>query len=131
MPRFALAAIGATLVDFGLAEPVGVHPAWVAAAPAARREPAVLRLRVRPRRRGARGPLHRRRDPGVPAGIGAGRRVRAVDDGVGRGGTGDPAQQPAFYVDAGTAGRELPGLGLAVLLGVNIGPNLTYVGSLA
>jgi arsenical pump membrane protein len=32
VPRFALGVIGATLLGFGLAEPVGVHPAWVAAA---------------------------------------------------------------------------------------------------
>ena len=37
--------------------------------------------------------------------------------------------------DAGAArragGRPAPGLVLAVLIGVNVGPNLTYVGSLA
>jgi hypothetical protein len=126
-PAFALAVIGRDSARLrvgrrrrrtsGLGRrgrrPGGVRPPpgdvrWRGGAPARGREPAVVCVRIRPRHRGARGPFQRRRCPGGPAGTGAARRARAVDGGVRRRGAGEPGQQPARDVDAGTASRALP-----------------------
>ena len=126
-PWFALGVLAATLVGFGLAEPAGVQPVWIAAAGAAvlaarrirradrRRggpaaasgQPAVLRLRVRARSGGARGARRTGRRRGACAGP-LGRRLRRPP-GRGRagGGAGEPAEQPARHPDAGAAGRRL------------------------
>jgi arsenical pump membrane protein len=150
-PRFALGVLAATLVGFGLAEPVGVHPAWVAAAGAL----------VLASRRLARRPL-----------VEAGRLVRAANPAfcafvfalgvvvlaVRSGGVGavvdwlvpDRAGLAGLLAAALLAAAlanllnnlpatlmlvplvaHSPGLVLAVLVGANVGPNLTYVGSLA
>jgi arsenical pump membrane protein len=147
-PRFALAVLAATLVGFGLAEPVGLHPAWIAASGA-------LVLAIRRRRPAEAGRLVRAANPMFCAFVFAlGIVVLAVRSGqvgtaVGRlvphraGLLGLLAAAvlaavlanllnnlPATLVLAPLVSHS-PGLVLAVLLGVNIGPNLTYVGSLA
>jgi arsenical pump membrane protein len=164
-PRFALIVLGATLVGFGLAEPLGVHPAWFAAAGALVLA-AHRRRRSRSRRRSAFDSSVRRR------GAGAGQLLRAANlpfcafvfalgivvlavRSSGFGGLvaglvpGRPDlvgllaaaalaavlanllnNLPATLMLVPLVGHS-PGLVLAVLLGVNIGPNVTYVGSLA
>ncbi|MFI5839200.1 SLC13 family permease [Catenuloplanes sp. NPDC051500] len=150
-PAFALAVLAATLLGFPLGELVGVHPAWVAALGAL--VLAVPRLRSAPIAEGRRllGAVHPAFLLFVPA---LGVVVLAVRDS----GFGtlvghlvpEQATLPGLLAAAAlaallanllnnlpatlmlvplTAGN--PGLTLAVLLGVNLGPNLTYVGSLA
>ena len=126
-PWFALAVLAATLAGFGLAEPVGVAPVWIAAvgargvgrpAPArwgARRggpaaaggQSAVLRLRVRARRGGPRGARRTDRRRGARAGPRTGRLRRPADRGRAGGGAGEPAEQPARHPDGRAAGRRL------------------------
>jgi len=145
-PRFALAVLGLTLVGFAVASPLGVHPAWVALAGA-------VALAVRQRTRV--GTLVREANPGFCLFVFA---LGVVVLGVSRGGFGalvarvaphraDLAGLLAMAVLAAVLANLLnnlpatlmllpfaahtPGLVLAVLLGVNIGPNLTYAGSLA
>ena len=146
VPRFALGVLGLTVAGFGLAEPLGVHPAWVAGAGA-------LVLALRHRTRPAR--LLRAANPAFCGFVFAlGIVVLAVR--AGPVGTAVSAlvppradlpgllaaaalaalaanllnNLPATLMLAPLAGHS-PGLVLAVLLGVDIGPNLTYVGSLA
>jgi arsenical pump membrane protein len=155
---FALVVLAATLVGFAAVEPLGVSPAWVAAAGA-------LVLLVR---RGVTGGRGERPDRERPSRL----VVRAVNApflvfvlalgivvlAVSSGPVGDAiARLVPDHADllgllaAATLAAVLanllnnlpatlllvplvahsPGLLLAVLLGVNIGPNLTYVGSLA
>ena len=150
-PRFALVVLAATLVGFGLAEPAGLHPAWVAAGGA-----LVLAARRLARHRLAEaGRLVRAANPAFCAFVvGLGVVVLAVRAGafgalVDRlvpDGAGPVSLLAAALLAAGLANllnnlpatlmlvplvAHSPGLVLAVLLGVNIGPNLTYVGSLA
>jgi arsenical pump membrane protein len=150
-PWFALGVLAATLIGFGLAEPAGVAPVWIAAAGA--------------------GLLAARRLRGGMI-TGAGRLLRAANLpfcgfvfalgvvvlAVRAGPVGD-AVRAVVPVRADFAGLLIaavlaavlanlvnnlpatlmivplvagsPGLIMAVLLGVNLGPNLTYVGSLA
>ena len=148
-PRFALIVLGATLVGFGLAEPLGVHPAWFAAAGA-------LVLAAHRRRRGAeaRQLLRAANLPFCAFVFALGIVVLAVrssgfGDLVARlvPGRPDPVgllvaaalaavlanllnNLPATLMLVPLVGHS-PGLVLALLLGVNIGPNVTYVGSLA
>jgi arsenical pump membrane protein len=145
-PRYALIVLALTLAGFAVAEPLGVHPAWVAVAGAAA-------LAV-PRRTPVR-TLVREANPAFCAFVfalgivvlavrqhGLDRLVHALvpsSDGL-----------LGLLAVAGLAAllanllNNLPatlvlvpavaqshGLLLAVLLGVNVGPNLTYVGSLA
>jgi arsenical pump membrane protein len=147
-PWFALAVLVATLVGFGVAEPAGVRPVWIATAGA-------VVLAARRLRRGIAAGLLRAAN--LPFGgfvFGLGVVVLAVRAGP----VGDavrnlvPARaDPAgLLIAAGLAAvlanvvnnlpatlmlaplvAGSPGLVLAVLLGVNLGPNLTYVGSLA
>jgi arsenical pump membrane protein len=154
-PRSALTVLGLTLVGFAVAEPAGVHPAWVAAAGAV--VLATRRLaRTSPAERAAvLGSLVREANPVFLAFVvGLGVVVLAVR----RTGLGAlvMAVAPRHADLLGLAGAAVlgailanllnnlpatlvlvplvagsPGLVLAVLLGVNIGPNLTYVGSLA
>ena len=150
-PRFALIVLGATLVGFGLAEPLGVHPAWFAAAGA-----LVLAARrfVRRPRAEARQLLRAANLPFCAFVFALGIVVLAVrSSGLGDlvarlvPGRPDPLgllvaavlaavlanllnNLPATLMLVPLVGHS-PGLVLAVLLGVNIGPNLTYVGSLA
>jgi arsenical pump membrane protein len=150
-PRFALATVGCTLAGFVVASAVGVNTAWVAFAGA-------LVLAVRALRRGtATVPeVVRAASPAFLAFVLAlGIVVRAVvDHGLGGvlghlvpSGSSLPAllgiaalaaalsnvinNLPAVLVLLPLAVSGGPGAVLAVLLGVNIGPNLTYAGSLA
>ena len=146
-PRAALIIVGATLVGFGLAGPVGVHPAWVALAGA-------VAMAVR-NREGRPLTLLKAANPGFCLFVFA---LGVVVLAVSRSGFGglvdrlapdhaDLLGLLAMAVLAAVLANLLnnlpatlmlvpltahsPGLVLAVLLGVNIGPNLTYVGSLA
>jgi len=146
-PRAALVIVGVTLVGFGVAGPVGVHPAWVALAGA-----VAMAVRNREHRPGT---LLRAANPGFCLFVFAlGVVVLAVSQsGFGRlvdrlaPEHADLLGLLAMAVLAAVLANLLnnlpatlmlvpltahsPGLVLAVLLGVNIGPNLTYVGSLA
>lgn len=151
-PRFAMAVLAATLVGFGASAPLGLAPVWVAAAGA-----LVLAVRALVRRTitpfavvAATSPLFCLFVPAlavVVAAVGAQgltAALRVVLPGT--------ASLPGLLAVAGIAAllanvvNNLPatlvllaalgpaagaGMVLAVLLGVNIGPNLTYVGSLA
>ena len=152
MPRFALVVLGMTLVGFGLSSPFGIEPVWIAAAGA-----AVLAVRALVRREITPDGVVRAADPlfcvfvlalgVVVAAVGA----QGLTDGLRTvlPGTASLAgllavagiaavlanvvnNLPATLVLLAALGPTPPaGLVLAVLLGVNIGPNLTYVGSLA
>jgi arsenical pump membrane protein len=151
VPRFALAVLAATLAGFGLSGPAGISPAWIAAAAAA--VLAAPRLARRPAVETAR--LVRAANlPFCGFVLALGVVVLAVRSGpVGTAVAGLMPHQPglAGLLAAASIAAVLanllnnlpatlllvpmvapwPGLVLAVLLGVNIGPNLTYVGSLA
>jgi arsenical pump membrane protein len=157
-PRAALVVLALTLAGFGVSGPLGVAPGWVAVLGAAalfvvhrcRRDntdPFGVRRLVQ-----AAAPLF------CLFVLALGVVVTAVTDhGLGRALTalvpgGDPSgllalsvvavvsallanllnNLPATLAMLGALGAGVhPGLVLAVLVGVNIGPNLTYVGSLA
>jgi arsenical pump membrane protein len=152
MPRFALVVLGVTLVGFGLSSPFGIEPVWVAAAGA-----VVLAGRALVRREITPAGVVRAADPlfclfvlalgVVVAAVGA----QGLTGGL-QAILPDTASLAGLLAVAGVAAvlanvvNNLPatlvllaalgptpsaGLVLAVLLGVNIGPNLTYVGSLA
>ncbi|MEU4092601.1 SLC13 family permease [Streptomyces sp. NPDC026673] len=151
LPVFALVTVVCTLAGFVVTPALGVDPAWAAAAGA-----LVLAVRAVARRRmtvravaGAAGV------PFLAFVLALGVVVRAVvdnglADALGRivpEGTGLPAllgvaalaavlanlinNLPAVLVLLPLTAPAGPGAVLAVLLGVNIGPNLTYAGSLA
>jgi arsenical pump membrane protein len=147
LPGFAPAVLAATLVGFALSSLVGVAPVWVAAAGA-----LAIALRERPSAR----QLLRAAEPAFLVFVlGLGIVVRAASDhGFGSvvdalipGGTGLPAllviaaisalvanlvnNLPATLIVLPVAAASGTGAVLAVLIGVNVGPNLTYVGSLA
>ncbi|SEG40977.1 arsenite efflux membrane protein ArsB [Actinacidiphila yanglinensis] len=151
LPRFALATVGCTLAGFVVASLVGINPAWAAFAGA-----AVLAVRALIRRRTTPRALVRAAAvPFLAFVLALGIVVRAlVDHGLGSalghavpGGTGFPAllalaalaallanlinNLPAVLVLLPLTAPNGAGAVLAVLLGVNIGPNLTYAGSLA
>ena len=146
-PRYALLVLGLTLAGFVAAGPLGVHPAFVAAAGA-------LALAVRVRGVTVRSAVAAANPWFCLFVFGLGVVVLAVS----RGGFGRLVERLApsgsglvgLLLMAGLAAvlanllnnlpatlmllpltAHDPGLVLAVLLGVNIGPNLTYVGSLA
>ncbi|KOV72112.1 transporter [Streptomyces sp. AS58] len=150
-PVFALVTVGCTLAGFVVASALGVDPAWVAAAGA-----LVLAVRAFARREATPRTVVRAAAPGFLAFVLAlGVIVRAVvDNGLADAlglalpdGTSLPAllglaalaavlanlinNLPAVLVLLPLAAPAGPGAVLAVLLGVNIGPNLTYAGSLA
>jgi arsenical pump membrane protein len=151
LPVFALATVGGTLAGFVLASAVGIDPAWAALAGA-----SVLAVRALARRRTT--PVAIVRAASVPFlafVLALGIVVQAVvDNGLGSAlgglipdGTGPAAllglavlaavlanvinNLPAVLVLLPLAAPSGPGAVLAVLVGVNIGPNLTYAGSLA
>jgi arsenical pump membrane protein len=151
VPVFAVAVVALTLAGFVIASAVGVNPAWAALAGA-----AVLAGRALARHRTSGAALVRAADPPFLAFVlGLGIVVQAVTgNGLGSalrpllpGGTSLPALLATAVVAAALANviNNLPavlvlvplaapsgaGAILAVLLGVNIGPNLTYTGSLA
>ncbi len=150
-PVFTLAVVGLTLAGFAAASAAGVNPAWVAFAGA-----AVLAARALARGRVAPVALVRAADlPFLLFVLGLGIVVKAVVvNGLGTalapllpGGTSLPAllataalaaalanvcnNLPAVLVLLPLAAPSGAGAVLAVLLGVNIGPNLSYTGSLA
>ncbi|WP_369032764.1 arsenic transporter [Streptomyces adonidis] len=150
-PLFALVTVGCTLAGFVVASAVGIDPAWAALAGA-----LVLAGRALLRRRATPVAVLRATAPGFLAFVLAlGVVVRAVvdnglADALGRvlpDGTGLVAllgiaalaavlanlinNLPAVLVLLPLTATAGPGAVLAVLLGVNIGPNLTYAGSLA
>ncbi len=151
VPVFTLAVVALTLAGFAGASAAGINPAWAAFAGA-----AVLAVRALARRRV--GPVDLVRAADVPFllfVLGLGIVVKAVvSNGLGAalapllpGGTSLPAlaatatlaavlanvcnNLPAVLVLLPLAAPSGAGAVLAVLLGVNIGPNLTYTGSLA
>ncbi len=151
LPVFALVTVGCTLAGFVVASTVGVEPAWVALAGA-----LVLAGRALLRRRATVLTVVRAAAPAFLAFVLAlGIVVRAVVDhglddalrNVLPGGSGPLAllgiaavaavlanlinNLPAVLVLLPLTAPAGPGAVLAVLLGVNIGPNLTYAGSLA
>ncbi|MET8978396.1 SLC13 family permease [Streptomyces sp. NPDC004539] len=151
VPMFALVTVAATLAGFVVASAVGIEPAWVAFAGA-----LVLAVRALARRQAGPAEVVRAAAPGFLAFVLAlGIVVRGVvDNGLGDalgrvlpGGSGLLAllgfaavaallanfinNLPAVLALAPLAAPAGPGAVLAVLLGVNIGPNLTYAGSLA
>ncbi len=152
LPRFAVAVLALTLAGFALSSVVGIAPVWFAAAGAAAITlPALVRKTATPVA------LARAAEPGflifvLGLGVivqaasvnGLDTAVRAV---LPTGGSlpdllaiaalsaifanlvnNLPATLILVPVAAAAAG---PGPVLAVLIGVNVGPNLTYVGSLA
>lgn len=151
LPLFALVTVGCTLAGFAVASAVGVEPVWVATAGA-----LVLAGRALVRRRATPLSVVRASAPAFLAFVLAlGIVVRAVvDNGLADAldhvlpsGSGPLAllgiaalaavlanlinNLPAVLVLLPLTARAGPGAVLAVLLGVNIGPNLTYAGSLA
>ena len=145
-PVFALSVLGAVLVGFVVVQPLGVHPAWVAFAGA---------LVLAGRGRAGTRAVITAANPAFLAFVFA---LGVVVLAVRRGGLGalvarlvpDHADLPGLLVAAALAAllanllnnlpatlvlaplaAHSPGLVLAVLIGVNVGPNLTYVGSLA
>jgi arsenical pump membrane protein len=151
LPVFTLTVVGLTLAGFAGASAAGVNPAWAAFAGA-----AVLAVRALARRRVSPLGLVRAADlPFLLFVLGLGIVVEAVvNNGLGTalapllpGGTSLPAllaiaalaaalanvcnNLPAVLVLLPLAAPSGAGAVLAVLIGVNIGPNLTYTGSLA
>ncbi|MFC4944331.1 ArsB/NhaD family transporter [Pseudonocardia sp. GCM10023141] len=151
-PRFALVVLALTLAGFGVSSPLGVEPVWVAAAGA-----AVLAVRALARREITPVAIVRAASPlfcvfvlalgVVVATVGAAGLTSALAAFVpdtptllGLLATAGIAallanivnNLPATLILLGVLGPGAhPALVLAMLLGVNIGPNLTYVGSLA
>ncbi|MEV6550545.1 SLC13 family permease [Streptomyces sp. NPDC051597] len=151
LPLFALLTVVGTLAGFVLTSAVGIDPAWAAAAGA-----LVLATRALVRRRTTPAALVGAAAlPFLAFVLALGIVVRAVvDNGLASGlahlvpgGTGLLAllgvaalaavlanvinNLPAVLVLLPLTAPTGPGAVLAVLLGVNIGPNLTYAGSLA
>jgi arsenical pump membrane protein len=152
LPRFAVGVLAATLAGFAVASPLGVEPAWVAVAGA-----AVLAVRALAARETHVRDLVASASPGFCVFVlGLGVVVAAVTErGLGDvvasllpAGTSFPALQGLAVVAALLANlvNNLPatlvllaalgptpatGAVLAMLIGVNVGPNLTPVGSLA
>ncbi|HEU5388702.1 MAG TPA: SLC13 family permease [Streptosporangiaceae bacterium] len=151
VPVFTLVVVALTLAGFAVASAAGVNPAWAACAGA-----AVLAVRALARRAATPEAVLQAADlPFLLFVLGLGIVVKAVTDhGLGRvlapllpGGTSLPAllataalaavlanvcnNLPAVLVLLPLAAPSGAGAVLAVLLGVNIGPNLTYTGSLA
>lgn len=151
LPVFALAVVGLTLVGFVVASATGVDPAWAACAGA-----VAMAARALGRRRTSLVKVVRAASvPFLLFVLGLGVVVRAVvDNGLDEllrhvvpGGGGLVALLGVAAVAAVLANviNNLPavlvllplvaplgaGVVLAVLIGVNLGPNLTYAGSLA
>ncbi|MEU6182288.1 SLC13 family permease [Streptomyces coeruleorubidus] len=151
LPLFALITVGCTLAGFVMASALGIAPAWAALAGA-----LVLAVRALLRRRATPLTVVRSGAPAFLAFVLAlGVVVRAVVDQ----GLSDALRRvlpdgsglltllgvaalaavlanlvnnlPAVLVLLPLTAETGPGAVLAVLLGVNIGPNLTYAGSLA
>ncbi|USX48756.1 SLC13 family permease [Lentzea sp. HUAS12] len=151
LPVFALTVVGLTLVGFVVASATGVDPAWAACAGA-----VVMAVRALAKKRTTAVKVVRAASlPFLAFVLGLGIVVRAVvDNGLDEvlklaipGGDGLLAllgvaavaavlanvinNLPAVLVLLPLVAPMGPGVVLAVLLGVNLGPNLTYAGSLA
>jgi len=151
VPVFVLAVVACTLAGFVLTSAIGLNPAWAALAGAAvLAARALVQRRTTPAAIGAAANL-----PFLVFVLALGIVVRAVvDNGLAGalghlvpGGTALPSllgtaalsallanminNLPAVLVLLPLAAAGGPGAVLAVLIGVNIGPNLTYTGSLA
>ncbi|BAL86964.1 putative membrane efflux protein [Actinoplanes missouriensis 431] len=149
-PRYALAVLGVTLAGFAALQPLGVSPAWVAFGGAVLLAVPLLRRRSITARAllveanpafcafvlGLGVVVLAVRDNGL--GEWVDRLVPQHDDLLGLLGVAVLAAVLANLLNNLPATLVLlpavsssPGLLLAVLIGVNVGPNLTYVGSLA
>ena len=151
-PRLALAVLGATLVGFGVSGFVGVEPVWVAVVAV-----VAMAVPVIARRQLSIATLVREASPlfclfvfalgVIVAGVtshGLGRWLASVlpssPDFLGLlamagiaavlADVGGNLRAPLVILGA-LGAHAHPGLVLAMLIGVNVGPNLTYVGSLA
>jgi arsenical pump membrane protein len=147
LPRFALAVVALTLVGFVVSSPIGIAPVWVAAAGAL---VLILRERLRPQE------IVRAAEPAFLVFVlGLGIVVQAASqhglssavDSLLPHGTSLLAllgvagisavvanllnNLPATLIILPVVTVGGPGAVLAMLVGVNVGPNLTYVGSLA
>jgi arsenical pump membrane protein len=147
LPVFPLAVVALTLIGFVVSSPAGIAPVWVAAAGA-----LVLALRERPR------PLElvRAAEPGflvfvLALGIvvhaasqhglsnavesllphGSGALALLAVAGISAVVANLLNNLPATLIILPVVTAAGPGAVLAMLVGVNVGPNLTYVGSLA
>jgi arsenical pump membrane protein len=151
LPRFALAVLALTLAGFALSSVLGIEPVWVAAAGAAAiTTPALARRTATPVQ------LARAVEPGFLVFVlGLGVIVQAASDNglasavralLPAGGSLPDLlaiaalsailanlvnNLPATLMLVPVAAAAGPGPVLAMLVGVNVGPNLTYVGSLA
>lgn len=154
-PRFALVVLGLTLVGFVALEPVGVRPAWVALGGALAIGVRDIASAGRGNRARTAGRLLAASNPAFCAFVFALGIVVATVAGTGIGhavGSLVPAStSPLALLGLAALAAVLanvlnnlpatlllvplvahsPALVLAVLIGVDIGPNLTYVGSLA
>jgi arsenical pump membrane protein len=151
LPRFALAVVALTLAGFGLSSVLGIAPAWVAVAGA-----AAITAPALARRATTLPALALAAEPSFLVFVlGLGVIVRAASDN----GLADAARAllpsgvalpellavaavsailanlvnnlPATLILVPVAAPSGAAAVLAVLIGVNVGPNLTYVGSLA
>jgi arsenical pump membrane protein len=151
LPRFALAVVALTLAGFGLSSVLGIAPAWVAVAGA-----AAITAPALARRATTVPTLALAAEPSFLVFVlGLGVIVRAASDN----GLADAARAllpsgvalpellavaavsailanlvnnlPATLILVPVAAPSGAAAVLAVLIGVNVGPNLTYVGSLA
>jgi arsenical pump membrane protein len=148
LPAFGLAVIGLTLVGFGISSVVGVAPVWFAIAGAValtlRRPPESLTKLI-----GAAEPtfLVFVLALGVVVTAAGNHGLSSVVDSLLPRGSSLPAllavaavsavlanlvnNLPATLIIVAVVSASAPGGVLAMLIGVNVGPNLTYVGSLA
>ncbi len=151
LPRYALGVLGASLAGFAASSPLGIEPLWIAvAAAAAITAPSLARRAAEP------GAILRAAQPSflifvlglgvIVAAAGANGLTRAVHDAL-PGGSSLAAllgiaalaavlanllnNLPAILILAPALAPAGEAPLLAALVGVNVGPNLTYVGSLA
>jgi arsenical pump membrane protein len=151
LPRFALVVLGATLIGFLLSSPLGIEPVFIALAGAAAITlPALARKTATPRAL-----MHAAQPSFLVFVLGLGIIVAAAsENGLSTAvhsvlPAGDSLLDllciavvsavlanllnnlPAILILAPIAATDGSGAVLAALIGVNLGPNLTYVGSLA
>jgi arsenical pump membrane protein len=148
LPTFALTVVGLTLVGFGISSIVGVAPVWFATAGA-----VALTVRRPP---DSIAELVSAAEPtflvfvlalGVVVTAAGDHGLSSVVDSLTPHGSSLPAllavaavsavlanlvnNLPATLIIVAVVSGSAPGAVLAMLIGVNVGPNLTYVGSLA
>jgi arsenical pump membrane protein len=147
LPAYALTVVALTLVGFAASSLIGIQPVWIATAGA-----VALVVRERPAPKELLGAA----EPpflvfvlalGVVVAAASQHGLSSVVDDLIPGGTGPLAlvavavvsavvanlvnNLPATLIILPAATASGPGAILAMLVGVNVGPNLTYVGSLA